>query len=478
MTNPHQLSDELRQKLLAIDKTQAILDNPIDEDWIFLKDSEIRFIDFMHDQPLPSDGNLEFGPALYILHQLPREVVDMLEFLGMPYTSITKENWDRWMLKVTNGPGVVAPDGTLYLETKYAQLDFGWTESLVYYLYYHWDKKADAPFGTAPKVTHVTNQHELTISIMGDWGSGVYNDHGFGSPSSLVGKAIKDLPATEKPDITLHLGDVYYAGLGHEEMNKLLKHFPRSPLANFTLNSNHEMYDGARGYFNMALDNSLFMPHQNRTTYFAITFENWVILGLDTAYYDSSKMYMDGALYDENQINFIKSLNIKESQKIILMTHHTGMSADGKSLTTPTYDGTAVKKPLFVQVNNALGRAPDYWYYGHIHNGIVYTDLSRAGDYKCPSGESPKLRCAGHGAIPFGKGTSLHTGGVTNPEISYFAQTPMPNSFPPTPFLDLRVLNGFLTITLTATGIKEQFYEVSAETGRSKVWHNALETMV
>jgi hypothetical protein len=431
------------------------------------------FIDFMNDKRLPSEGNIEYGPALYLLHQLPKAVVDILKLRGMPATKITKTNWDNWMKVVKNGPGVVAPDGTLYLEQLYAQLDFQWTESLVYYLYFRLDKKADATFGKSPVITPVVSQNILTIAIMGDWGTGKYSDNGFKSPSELVGQAIKALKPA--PDITLHLGDVYYAGLGNEEMSKLLKPpFPRSKLANFTLNSNHEMYDCANGYFHVALDNLLFRKDQNNTSYFAITFGNWVIIGLDTAYYDTSRMYMDGALYDANQLKFIRDLKITQTQKIILMTHHTGLTADGKQLTKPTYDGTSIKKPLFTQVINALGRCPDYWYYGHIHNGIVYNDLSKAGQYKCPSGLSPRLRCVGHGAIPFGKGTSLHKNGKNIPGISYFAQTPMPNTVPSTPFLNLRALNGFTVITLNNTGISEEFYEVSPTTGAKKVWHDLL----
>lgn len=470
MATSKKLSRQLTQELLSIDMTAKPDVKSIGEDWIFLQESEARFIDFMKDKPLPSDGNIEYGPALYLLHTLPAVVVDVLKFMGMPATTIVKRDWDTWMNYVKNGPGVVAPDGTLYLETQYAQLDIKWTESLVYYLYYRWEKKKDAAFGASPVITPVTGQNTLTIAIMGDWGTGPYNDFSFKSPSNLVGNAIKALAPA--PDITLHLGDVYYAGLGVEEMKKLLNPFPKSKLANFTLNSNHEMYDGANGYFNVALDNLKFKKEQNKTSYFAITFGNWVIIGLDTAFYDTSRMYMDGALYDARQIKFISDLKIKSTQKIILMTHHTGLTADGTQLTPPTYDGTSVKKPLFTQIINALGRCPDYWYYGHIHNGIVYNDNSMAGNYKCLSGESPKLRCVGHAAIPFGKGTSLHKGGKNIPGISYFAQTKMPNSNPPTPFLGLRVLNGFAVITLTTATIAEQFYEVSAINGTTKVWNS------
>lgn len=471
MPRKKRLSAELTLKLMTVKKRRANEVNTLQDDWIYLQESELMFIDFMKDKNEPVVGNIEYGPALYLLHQLPAEVVYILVHkMGMPPTKIKTTDWEIWMKDVKDGPGVVAGDGTLYLEKPYAQLDFGWIESWVYYLHYKHEKSKDAKFGKTPVTTNVTGQPNLTIAIIGDWGTGNrYSDETFAPPSQLVKTAVMALnPA---PDITLHLGDVYYAGKPNEEQNKLLKLFPKSKLANFTLNSNHEMYDGANGYFNMALSNSLFQKTQNNTSYFAVTFGNWVIIGLDTAYYDSSKMYMDGALYDAAQIKFIKDLKISSTQKIILMTHHTGLSADGKSLTPPTFDGTNIKKPLFTQVVNALGRCPDYWYYGHIHNGIVYNNLSKAGKYKCPSGASPQLRCVGHAAIPFGKGNALFTGNKNNPEITYFAQTKMVNTSPtPSNFLKARVQNGFAVIKLTATGITETFYEVSAVNGTKKVW--------
>jgi len=463
------LSPELTLKMLSVKKRRANQVNTLQQDWIYLQESELMFKDFMKNKKEPTVGNIEYGPALYLLHQLPAAVVLILmDFMGMPDTKIKTADWEKWLQDVTDGPGVVAGDGTLYLFKKYAQLDFGWTESLVYYLYYRHEKKKDAKFGKTPVTTKVTGQTSLSIAIIGDWGTGIYGDEGFSAPSQLVKAAINALnPA---PDITLHLGDVYYAGMPNEELNKLLKNFPKSKLANFTLNSNHEMYDGANGYFNTALTNALFQKTQNNSSYFAVTFGNWVIIGLDTAYYDTSKMYFDGALYDAAQLKFIKDLKITSSQKIILMTHHTGLSADGKSLTPPTYDGTNIPKPLFTQVVNALGRCPDYWYYGHIHNGIVYNHLSLAGKYKCLSGASPRLRCVGHASIPFGKGNALFTGNKNNPEITYFSQTKMINSNPPSNFLKARVQNGFAVIKLTANDITETFYEVSAVNGTRKVW--------
>jgi hypothetical protein len=139
---------------------------------------------------------------------------------------------------------------------------------------------------------------------MGDWGTGTWADENSAlCPSQLVSSAIKDLA----PDIVIHLGDVYYHGSGDEEKTNLLDCWTGGSKGSFTLNSNHEMYDGAYGYFGTTLNNSIFNIQQG-TSYFAITFKNWIIFGLDSAYNDKSRFYLDGTLNDNDQIDFIRSM--------------------------------------------------------------------------------------------------------------------------------------------------------------------------
>ena len=92
---------------------------------------------------------------------------------------------------------------------------------------------------------------------------------------------------------------------------------------------------------------------------------------------------------------------------------------------------------------------PDYWYWGHIHNGIVYSSGSVAGS-------GTKARCVGHGAIPFGKAYGIGAG-----QTDYFAQTPYSNFATPTEQQKNRVLNGFAMLNFdTRTGtMTEAFYE-------------------
>jgi len=409
--------------------------------WQYLQVSEQMFIALMNGlQPPDSDqGNIEYGPVLYIANNhLPSDIIAFLQWCGMPSSAITPKDWQRWEPVIENGPGVVASDGSLIISTFYAVADPGWALALVFFLYYI-DSKFS--FGTNPNTINISDQGSLSLAIFGDWGTGPWQDGSYSAPATLVGTAVKNVGA----DISIHLGDVYYAGTASEEAYNLLSAFPNGSLYNFTLNSNHEMYDGANGYFGKALANSLFGPQRN-TSYFAITFGNWVIIGLDSAFYSTAEtMYMDGVVNDSDQLAFIKGLNITNDQKVLILTHHPGITGDGSAVTS-----------LFGQVYAALGnRYPDYWYYGHIHNAMVYNDQTAVTQkYKTPSGAAPQLRCVGHASIPFGKAY----GYANNPNILYFAQTPMPNA---DSRQTNRVLNGYAVLTLTPTGIQEDFYEVA-----------------
>jgi hypothetical protein len=122
--------------------------------------------------------------------------------------------------------------------------------------------------------------------------------------------------------------------------------------------------------------------------------------------------------------------------KTIILTHHNPIEFDGSKLTT--YQGQA----LYSQVTQALGGDPLAWYWGHVHNGIVY---------KSPlvNGSKTLGRCMGHGAIPFGAATGLPTQWV-----EFFTATPNPVAGPP------RVYNGFVLLTITSKGqVTEEFYE-------------------
>jgi hypothetical protein len=130
--------------------------------------------------------------------------------------------------------------------------------------------------------------------------------------------------AALKPHVTIHLGDVYYAGSGDQEQHNLIQLWPAGSLASLTLNSNHEMYSGAKAYF-QAISNPPF-NRQNGCSYFVLENANWVIVGLDSAYFAAeADLYLSGSLgpNEGTQIQFVQA-QVAKNKKIIVLTHHNG----------------------------------------------------------------------------------------------------------------------------------------------------------
>jgi hypothetical protein len=457
-----QLPDGIKSRLYQLreKKNDPQLRSRFETYWNSLMQGEQFLLDFIRNGSTEK-GNIVIANMLYTLnHEIDADSYHTLKELGLPESKISPATMEKFLLTVTDQPGHVEVDGILCQNSPYAGLDPNWIELFISYAVYQEFQDEFAPFGTTPSVLSTDSKKPLSIVIMGDWGTGPYNDFEFSSPSSLVSKVIKSL----HPDITVHLGDVYYAGEKEQIIHNLLSDFPSGNIASYTMTGNHEMFDGANGYFKTALTHPVFIQQQ-QTSYFAIQYNDWVVIGLDTAYYDKSLFHLEGNLNDEDQLAFIKNLEIKDHQKIILLTHHTAISVDGSQ----------INNPLFNQIYIALGnRYPDYWYYGHIHNGVVYNDSSAQGIYKCHSGLSPQIRCFGHASIPIGNATGLNDGkGNPIKGIDYYARTPMPNPENQAG-LKNRVLNGFVILTLTGNKITEQVYEVSEEEGAIPVWNNDL----
>ena len=243
----------------------------------------------------------------------------------------------------------------------------------------------------------------------------------------------------------------------------------------YTMNSNHEMYDGANGLYDEAISNKMFSEQRGRT-YFSIDIGDWILVGLDSAYFDESDLYMDGALYKNKissaQYKFLNGIS-KQGKPIFLMTHHNGIGIKKHKFT--------INKTLWNQVQDCLdGAMPDLWYWGHVHNGIVYnTDkLSFPGVTipKSTTGKTPKFRCCGHASIPFGNGSGFYTEDhgkkIMREELEYYAHTPL-NASDPTLSQRERVLNGFAIVEINGSDIKETFYEVSNDNPNpNPVWRS------
>ena len=285
---------------------------------------------------------------------------------------------DEAVDEVLKERAVVNPDGLIFGFGKYETLDPEWSAALVKYLEYK-DNKANP--GSDPQMIEIDDR--VSFALVGDWGTGYWR--GDATPAARVAAQVKSLDA----DYTIHLGDVYYAGTETEEREFLIDIWPRGRLDQFALNSNHEMYCGGHFYFGNALPQ--LCPSQRGTSFFALRNADWLIVALDTAY-EATDLYLKGALRANTaQTRWLARLKSEiGDRKLIVLSHHEAYPILGDQ-----------PSRVYSQVTGALGKVSDFWYWGHLHNVVVYkqTDSGLAG------------RCIGHGAVPYGNATVLETAG-------------------------------------------------------------------
>jgi hypothetical protein len=328
----------------------------------------------------------------------------------------------------------VGSDGTIWGTGQYENLDPRWAYTLVAYA----DTLASkVPFPTAPPPV-IGIPDDVTIALLGDWGAGQYGDGP--SPAVQVADVVRN---QVKPGIAVHLGDVYYAGteqslvLEPYEQNNFLSLWPAAPGGSFALNSNHDMYGGGTGYFQQTLSASGPFAAQQGMSVFALENANWIIVGLDSAYFATS-FFNDGAI-DPTQQAFIREMALKaqaSDKGLILLSHHNGLSNDG----------SAPVEPLWSQVTSQIPAGTSvYWYWGHIHIGAVYAPFTDPATQVTVYG-----RCIGHSAIPWGFATELESRSVLWFESSLMKGAAASN-YP--------IVNGFEAISLSGSSISEVIYD-------------------
>ncbi|MGA7784184.1 MAG: hypothetical protein WB997_06025 [Candidatus Acidiferrales bacterium] len=318
----------------------------------------------------------------------------------------------------------VDSDGVIWGTGKYEQLDPGWLEAFAVFLENIFIGKHR--FITTPVVAVMPDS--IKIGLAGDWGTGDWRVGSNPAPSTRVGSRLGSLGL----DITIHLGDVYYAGTSDQELHELTNIWPRGATPSLALNSNHEMYSAANPYFNAIAGAPFGM--QNGCSYFALENKNWVIVGLDSAYFSRELgLYMDGSIGPAGgpQLTFLQ-VQIAKGKKVIILTHHNGLLEDGLS---------ATKLWAEVMSGFASGAGPALWYWGHVHAGAVYKPF---GPSNVPA------RCCGHGGLPWGQASSL----AASMNVAWHE-----NRLADDPDIPQRVFNGFAVLSLNGPSVQETFYD-------------------
>jgi hypothetical protein len=347
----------------------------------------------------------------------------------------------------------------------YESYDRNWIQCLVNY-YKTRSHLRDFPSSKVQGIDPVKQlvaKDPIRIGIAGDWGTGTTplsaepKDKAPFDSALAVANGMRNL----QPDYTIHLGDVYYSGLASEEQDRFLKDWPRGATGSYALNSNHEMYDGGNGYFDTLLVDPNFKKSQQGLSYFALTNQNWLIIGLDTAFFacHQSARYNEGYISDPNMTNgtdqvewLIALLKANAGKRVIMLTHHDGFSVN-------TVTGEITMRPLYNELTHIMTDVRDWWWYwGHAHNVVVYERVS------LDNRSSVTPRCAGHGAIPYLPARpDLSKLGKGNIKVQWAESDLARITGDPK-----RAPNGFVLITLTGADLHEEYYD---EFGRIR-WSN------
>ena len=216
------------------------------------------------------------------------------------------------------------------------------------------------------------------VAIVGDWGTGQ-------DAAKLVLRQI----ANKKPDVVIHLGDIYYAGTQFEVDNyftqpwKQILNLAANPIPTFSLAGNHDMYSGGVPYYQM-IQQQLGQP----ASYFCLRNAHWQFVGLDTGYHDHNPAAGgDGATYlQDTEVTWLTDkVNNAGGRSTVLLSHHQLFTA------YDTIDKNEVNLRLYPQVAPLLPKLA-LWIWGHEHDFVLY------GAYK----NLARSCCLGHGAFPVG----------------------------------------------------------------------------
>ena len=223
----------------------------------------------------------------------------------------------------------------------------------------------------------------VSVALAGDWGTGTISAY-----------RVRDEILRLNPDITMHLGDVYYSGSQDEFDEYFLgaDDWPRgslepagkiTALPSYALNGNHEMYSGGHAYFR-----SIREQFGQEASFFCVENEHWRIVGLDTGY--SAKLIPGLELLpwwvrlQPHNLEWLQRnvLSSSDVRPILVLSHHQWFSAFERE---------------YRKLGRELGRDPRYllWFWGHEHR------LAGYGAFRThPKGPLIRARCIGHGGMP------------------------------------------------------------------------------
>lgn len=214
-------------------------------------------------------------------------------------------------------------------EFRASTCDPAWATTIEEYLQYFGPggTRREIPYIRAANVSAKTIEIKAgaRVALVGDWGTGA-------QPAVQILKHI----AGWKPDVLVHLGDIYYSGTPAEcasNFTSLLENVLRRAnpnLAAYTLAGNHDMYCGGVGYYDL-IQRLNPMPFKQPASFFCLRSadEKWQLLAMDTGLHDYSPLDVDDVVtfLEDDEIEWHCARIREFPGRTILLSHHQLFSA-------------------------------------------------------------------------------------------------------------------------------------------------------
>jgi hypothetical protein len=280
----------------------------------------------------------------------------------------------------------------------------------------------------------------LKIGVIADWGTGLED------AQWLLSEVMK-----QQPDLLIHLGDIYYAGMPEEVRDHFLTMVqaaaPGMPV--YTLSGNHDMYSGGKPYYwllgqlNQA---PALQPYRQQASYFCLRNKDWQLLAMDTGYHDCDPFTVTTNLtyLDPKEAKWhADKLANAGGRQTILLSHHQLFTAFGDGVGQDKNGKALAWNPRLKRVFASYLEKIPAWLWGHEHNLEIfqpYLGLQRG-------------RCVGASAIPLLASQDPYT---PNPKLDTQGQGGLPLLDPQAPELSLNgdqvYFHAFAVLTLGGPG--------------------------
>jgi hypothetical protein len=267
-----------------------------------------------------------------------------------------------------------------FVARQYSTLDLlGWMQCVWRYLEYYVsahrtppyvDWAAQSPSDINLGVIEYRLPKTARVLLLGDWGTHMSDN------IAMLREALRAF----KPDVIMHLGDVYYSGTKFECEENVLNVLKalvaegginRPPF--FTIPGNHEYYSGGGGFFDMISNvNSGLLGCLQKASYFCLRTEDdrWQFLGMDTGYNDRDPVNPTAPGLQSSEIKWHRDKLDQFTGSTVLLSHHQLYSAHDK-----LGEGARpyLNESLYGTFKSYFDRI-SAWYWGHEHNYVVFED--------------------------------------------------------------------------------------------------------